>query len=111
MNVHSGHVSRPRRTPQRPRRRARGHPGRGALDLFAQRGFHGTVTPLVANLAHVGTRGTIYRHFGSKEGLVNALYQKWKTVAGQKLESRDVYRGDGTRDEMCLGFFLISAAP
>lgn len=42
---------------------------------------------------------------------MNALYQKWKTVAGQKLESRDVYWGDGTRDEMCLGFFLISAAP
>src|SRR4051812_32492407 len=48
-----------------------------ALDLFAERGFHGTAVPLVAERASVGA-GTIYRYFESKEALVNALYQKWK---------------------------------
>lgn len=48
-----------------------------ALELFAERGFHGTAVPLVAEKAGVGA-GTIYRYFESKEALVNALYQQWK---------------------------------
>jgi AcrR family transcriptional regulator len=48
-----------------------------ALELFAERGFYGTPVPLIAERAGVGA-GTIYRYFESKEGLVNALYQKWK---------------------------------
>lgn len=45
-----------------------------ALSLFAQRGFYGTAVPQIAERAGVGV-GTLYRHFGDKEGLVNALYQ------------------------------------
>ena len=45
-----------------------------ALILFAERGFHGTNVPAIANLANVGT-GTIYRYFKNKEELVNAVYQ------------------------------------
>jgi AcrR family transcriptional regulator len=48
-----------------------------ALALFAERGFHGTPVPLVAERAGVGA-GTIYRYFASKEALVNALYRQWK---------------------------------
>lgn len=48
-----------------------------AVALFAERGFHGTAVPLVAERAHVGT-GTIYRYFDSKEALVNAALQHWK---------------------------------
>lgn len=48
-----------------------------ALSLFAERGFHGTPVPLVAERANVGA-GTIYRYFASKEALVNALYRRWK---------------------------------
>src|SRR6476660_2730928 len=48
-----------------------------ALELFADRGFHGTPVPLIAEKAGVGA-GTIYRSFESKEALVNALYQRWK---------------------------------
>jgi len=50
-----------------------------ALDLFVERGFHGTTVPEVADRAKVGA-GTIYRYFANKEALVNALYRKWKTV-------------------------------
>jgi len=49
-----------------------------ALELFAERGFHGTAVPLIAEKARVGA-GTIYRHFKDKEGLVNELYRRWKT--------------------------------
>jgi TetR/AcrR family transcriptional regulator, repressor of fatR-cypB operon len=48
-----------------------------ALDLFVERGFHGTSVPSVAERAGVAA-GTIYHYFASKEALVNALYQHWK---------------------------------
>jgi len=48
-----------------------------ALDLFAERGFHGTPVPEVATRAKVGA-GTIYRYFESKEALVNVLYRQLK---------------------------------
>jgi TetR/AcrR family transcriptional regulator, repressor of fatR-cypB operon len=48
------------------------------LELFAERGFHGTTVPALAAKAHVGA-GTFYRYFPSKEALVNELYQYWKT--------------------------------
>jgi AcrR family transcriptional regulator len=50
-----------------------------ALELFAERGFHGTVVPLVAERARVGT-GTLYRYFESKEALVNTLFRRWKSA-------------------------------
>jgi AcrR family transcriptional regulator len=49
-----------------------------ALELFADRGFHGVAVPEVADKAGVGA-GTIYRYFENKEALVNALYQKYKS--------------------------------
>ena len=49
-----------------------------ALVLFSEKGFDGTPVPLVAEKAGVGA-GTIYRYFESKEALVNALYQHWKS--------------------------------
>ena len=53
-----------------------------ALVLFAERSFHGTPVPMVAKKAGVGA-GTIYRYFESKEALVNALYQRWKSRFGE----------------------------
>jgi len=44
-----------------------------ALGLFAERGFHGTSMPALATRAGVAS-GTPYRHFESKEQLVNAVY-------------------------------------
>lgn len=48
-----------------------------ALGLFVERGFHGTAVPEIAERAGVGA-GTIYRHFASKEAMVNALFQQHK---------------------------------
>jgi len=49
-----------------------------AIDLFVERGFYGTAVPEIADRAGVGA-GTIYRYFASKEALVNALYQQFKS--------------------------------
>lgn len=50
-----------------------------ALELFVERGFHGTAVPLIAERAKVGA-GTIYRYFANKEALVNELYREWKSA-------------------------------
>jgi AcrR family transcriptional regulator len=55
-----------------------------ALRLFAEKGYHGTAVPEIAERAGVGA-GTVYRYFESKEALVNALYQHWKTEYGRAL--------------------------
>ena len=55
-----------------------------ALELFVERGFHGTSVPSVAERAGVAA-GTIYHYFASKEALVNALYSRWKGVIGRHI--------------------------
>lgn len=54
---------------------------RAALELFTSRGYHDTTTAQIAKKAGVA-EGTIYRHFTSKQQLVNELYraaQRWVT--------------------------------
>ena len=48
-----------------------------ALRAFAERGYHGTTVPEVAEAAGVGT-GTLYRYFENKEALVNEVYRDAK---------------------------------
>ncbi len=47
---------------------------RAALDLFTTQGYHASTTPQVARRAGVA-EGTIYRHFTSKEQLLNEIYR------------------------------------
>jgi AcrR family transcriptional regulator len=61
---------------------------RAALELFAERGFHGTAVPDVAERAEVGP-GTIYRFVASKEELVNVLFRETKARLGQALMHAD----------------------
>jgi AcrR family transcriptional regulator len=54
---------------------------RAALELFLARGYHDTTTAQIAKKAGVA-EGTIYRHFASKQQLLNELYraaQRWAT--------------------------------
>jgi AcrR family transcriptional regulator len=48
-----------------------------ALEVMSERGFHGTSVPELAERAGIGA-ATMYRHFESKEALVNALYVRAK---------------------------------
>ena len=47
---------------------------RAALELFTTRGYHPTTTPELARKAGIA-EGTIYRHFASKQHLLNELYR------------------------------------
>jgi AcrR family transcriptional regulator len=52
----------------------RGRLVRAALELFTAQGYHVTTTPELAKKAGVA-EGTIYRHFESKQHLLNELYR------------------------------------
>ena len=58
-----------------------------ALQLFAERGFHGVAMPDLAAVAGIAA-ATIYRHFTGKEALVNELYQRCKALLVQRLEAQ-----------------------
>src|SRR5258708_7184993 len=64
--------------PQPPKRRdgaaTRERLMRAALDLFTTLGYHGSTTPQLAQRAGIA-EGTIYRHFRSKQLLLNEVYR------------------------------------
>ncbi len=47
---------------------------RAALDLFTTQGYHASTTPQIAARAGIA-EGTIYRHFKSKEQLLNEIFR------------------------------------
>ncbi|MGE5708335.1 MAG: TetR/AcrR family transcriptional regulator [Bacteroidota bacterium] len=51
---------------------------RATLELISEQVFHATPMSQIAQRAQIGV-GTIYRHFPSKEALINALYVEIKT--------------------------------
>jgi AcrR family transcriptional regulator len=57
-----------------------------ALTLFAERGFHGTAIPDIANAAGVAP-ASLYRHVESKEQLVNEVYRRAKALLASALFS------------------------
>jgi AcrR family transcriptional regulator len=73
---------------------------RAALELFTTRGYHDTTTAQIAKKAGVA-EGTIYRHFASKQQLVNELYraaQRWASKVVQ--DSARVTDGSGARAQL-----------
>jgi len=63
-----------------------------ARELFTTAGYHATTTPILATRAGVA-EGTIYRHFPSKQALLNAAYQETQRWGAATV--REVASGTG----------------
>lgn len=83
----------PREAPRKPRSssQTRDRLVRAALELFTARGYHETTTPLIAQRAAVA-EGTIYRHFPSKEDLLNEIFRAGVRAFLEPLKSMDPAR-------------------
>ncbi len=66
-----------------------------ALKVFAEKGYRGATTRLIAQEADVN-EVTLFRHFGSKEGLLRALARR--EVAAQKFAAFDILDAYPKRD-------------
>lgn len=73
-----------------------------ALELFVERGFHGTTVPEIARRAGVGT-GTLYLYHCSKDRLLNHLYQQWQHACFARLTA--AARGARTPRETFSAFW------
>lgn len=78
-----------------------------ALELFAERGYHGTSVPSVMERAEVGG-GSLYRLFDGKEALVNAVFRDAKSRLERAL--RDGLRTDRLPRELFDDFWARLAA-
>jgi AcrR family transcriptional regulator len=83
----------PRDATRRPRSsvQTRDRLVRAALELFTTRGYHETTTPLIATRAGVA-EGTIYRHFPSKEDLLNEIFRAAVRAFVEPLKAMDPAR-------------------
>ena len=84
---------------------------RAALELFTTRGYHDTTTALIAKKAGIA-EGTIYRHFASKQQLVNELYraaQRWAAKIVQET-SRDPSAGTARAQLTAVAHGLVDGA-
>lgn len=82
---------------------------RAALELFTTQGYHLTTTPAIAKKAGVA-EGTIYRHFDSKQNLLNELYRAAGRWAGRLVKEADALKV-GPREKLAeLGRGLVAGA-
>ena len=80
-----------------------------ARELFTTVGYHATTTPLLARRAGVA-EGTIYRHFPSKQALLNAAYQEAQAWGTAEVRAVTGGSGKGAGDRLrALGRSLLDA--
>jgi len=82
---------------------------RAALELFTSQGYHATTTPQIARKAGVA-EGTIYRHFTSKQHLLNELYRAAARAAAKVVAAGEA-AGPAPREKLtAAGRGLVAAA-
>src|SRR5712691_11296299 len=85
---------------------------RAALELFTARGYEATTTAAIARKAGVA-EGTIYRHFESKQHLLNELYRgaaRWAVRLVREAEGAGGAGGDPREKLRSLAHALVQGA-
>jgi AcrR family transcriptional regulator len=82
---------------------------RAALELFTTQGYHVTTTPQIARKAGVA-EGTIYRHFRSKQQLLNELYRGAARWAARLVTESDAVKAGAPEKLGELGRALAAGA-
>jgi TetR/AcrR family transcriptional regulator, repressor of fatR-cypB operon len=82
---------------------------RAALELFTARGYHDTTTPQISKKAGVA-EGTLYRHFNSKQHLLNELYRGAARWAVTLVNGADALKAEPREKLAGLARELIAGA-
>jgi AcrR family transcriptional regulator len=80
-----------------------------ARELFTTDGYHETTTPLLAKRAGVA-EGTIYRHFPSKQALLNAAFQDVHRWGAEQVRASAALSGRTGERLAALGQGWLAAA-
>ena len=75
-----------------------------ALDLFTGRGFFNTSIPDIVRASGIST-GSIYHHFGDKEGIAKALYDS--LIDRMESALADIERRHGTARDRCREIIVL----
>lgn len=83
-----------------------------AREQFAAHGYAGTATEEVVRQAGV-TRGALYHHFGSKEGLFRAVVEAIQEEIGARVEEAAIEAGDAWSALLrgCRAFLMAALDP
>ena|SRR5438128_3738548 len=82
---------------------------RAALELFTTRGYEATTTAAIARKAGVA-EGTIYRHFQSKQHMLNELYRGAARWAARLVREAEAAGGDPREKLRHLANTLVQGA-
>src|SRR5438445_12017201 len=88
---------------ERKKQRTRETIARAARELFAERGYHATTLPDIAEAADVSTR-TIFAYFPSKEDILFSDFPLMKDALAQALAERP----DGEEALVTVREFILS---
>src|SRR5262249_51799790 len=89
---------------ERKKQRTRETIARAGAELFAERGYHATTLPEIAEAADVSTR-TIFAYFPSKEDILFSKFAQMKEALAQALTERP----EGTDALETVRDFILSS--
>ena len=78
-----------------------------ALQLFSERGYDGATTRAIASLAGVN-EVTLFRHFGSKKSLFQAVLRNNSALPGLEFALRERLTGDYRQDLLILATQVLA---
>src|SRR5438132_11152923 len=78
-----------------------------AKQLFAERGYENTSTVAIARAAG-SSESQLMKHFGSKEGLLEAVFDQGWSILTERLGDLDSLRAGRQKIEQLVGAMLVA---